>query len=186
MQWIAVVLAHDFLEGALSKHERERQPEIVNRASELLSALTEGKWSLFSQIADGLSISLEDSRGIRCSEERRSAGLTDQTTLAISVAMAEYWNERFESLPLILDDVWGSLDRRHLISAAELLAEKAERMQVVCLTCRQEVAALLLEAAKRRSPAPQHVLYEFSDAKPDRTEHTEHAAIKRATAWKHP
>ena len=72
------------------------------------------------------------------------------------IGLAETFAERAEALPLILDDVLVNFDPARAAAVAEVIAETAERHQVLFFTCHPHLSELVLRTA------PQAQLVELS------------------------
>jgi uncharacterized protein YhaN len=76
-----------------------------------------------------------------------SRGSVEQLYLCLRLGLAETFAERAEALPIILDDVLVNFDPGRAASVAEVLAETAERHQVLLLTCHPHLEELVCSAA---------------------------------------
>jgi uncharacterized protein YhaN len=65
----------------------------------------------------------------------------------LRIGLAETFAERAEALPLILDDVLVNFDPERAASIAEVLAETAERHQVLFFTCHPHLGELVQRVA---------------------------------------
>ena len=98
---LSVYLTKHFLEESKAKHERERQPEVIQRAGLYLSLMTNNKYTLLSEGAgQGLSVVLEEKKPSkkRKGELKWSSGLGDQVYLSMRLALATLWEKLNPSL----------------------------------------------------------------------------------------
>ena len=130
--YAAVTLALETLAQARQTLQRKFAPRISQRAQELLSRMTAGRYDRLSLNED---LSLLAGAG---QEETlheilwRSDGTVDQLYLALRLAVAE---ELMPKAPLILDDAFVRFDDVRLKAALEILKEEAEQKQVILFTC---------------------------------------------------
>jgi len=130
--YAALVLAQDTLNQAREELQRRFAPRITKRAQQLLSAMTDGRYSFVTM---GVDFSLQ----ARTTEEDtlydalwRSDGTMDQLYLALRLAVAE---ELTPEAPLVLDDALVRFDDRRMKAAVDILQEMARKKQVILFTC---------------------------------------------------
>jgi len=70
-------------------------------------------------------------------ERRFSAGACDQVYLAIRLALAGYFSDPADPLPLILDDPLVTSDDRRFAAVMAYLAAAAQQRQIIVLTCHE-------------------------------------------------
>ena len=78
-----------------------------------------------------------------------SRGSVEQLYLCLRLGLAETFAERSEALPIILDDVLVNFDPGRAVSVAEVLAETAQRHQVLLLTCHPHLEEIVRSAARQ-------------------------------------
>ena len=138
--YAAVTLALETLAQARQALQRKFAPRISQRAQELLSRMTAGRYDRLSLNED---LSLLAGAG---QEETlheilwRSDGTVDQLYLALRLAVAE---ELMPKAPLILDDALVRFDDMRLKAALEILQEEAGQKQVILFTCQSREKELL-------------------------------------------
>lgn len=148
-EWLSNLLAHHFLEVARTRHERERQPEVIRRAGEYLSLMTGDRYLLLSEGGEkGLSVVLEekDTARERKEEPKWSSGLGDQVYLSMRLALASLWGRNSEPLPLILDDLLVRFDEERQRGAAKAICEAARENQVLLFTCQKGTLDIFRDA----------------------------------------
>lgn len=130
--YAALTIAQDTLAKARAELQRRFAPRISQRAEELLSAMTGGR---YRRMTLGEDFSLQTGTG---EEETlhdclwRSDGTVDQLYLSLRLAVAE---ELTPEAPLILDDALVRFDDVRMKAAVELLRKEADRKQVILFTC---------------------------------------------------
>ncbi len=137
--WALLGCARLLLERTLRRHEKERQPAVLARAGELFAKVTQGRYrSLLPSVGDENSsqaIRVVASSGAEIEASSLSRGSIEQLYLCLRIGLAETFAERSEALPLILDDVLVNFDPSRAAAVVEVLAETAERHQVLFFTC---------------------------------------------------
>jgi len=155
--WALLGCARLLLEQTLRHHEQERQPAVLARAAERFAKVTEGRYmSLLPSIGDDGSreaIRVVSSSGAELDASALSRGSIEQLYLCLRIGLAETFAERAEALPLILDDVLVNFDPARAAAVAEIIAETAERHQVLLFTCHPHLSELV----RRTAPQAQFV-----------------------------
>ncbi|MGD0943837.1 MAG: AAA family ATPase [Acidimicrobiales bacterium] len=149
--WALLGCARLLLERTLRRHEQERQPAVLARAGERFTKVTEGRYvQLLPSVADeggGEAIRVVSASGAELEASALSRGSIEQLYLCLRIGLAETFAERAEALPLILDDVLVNFDPERAASIAEVLAETAERHQVLFFTCHPHLGELVQRVA---------------------------------------
>jgi uncharacterized protein YhaN len=148
-RYLVVRLAREILDREIERYRREHQDPVLTRAREIFEGLTFGAYP-------GLEVE-EDEQGrvqlvarARSGRVARVAGLStgtrDQLFLSLRLATIEDSLERFESMPLITDDILVHFDDQRSAATLEALARLGERTQVLLFThhghVREQAAAL--------------------------------------------
>lgn len=137
-QYACLKLADVLLRRGLERYrERNRNP-IVERASELFARLSAGSFAGLrpdfdeqgNEVLKGLRKGSDQVLGI----EAMSSGSQDQLYLAIRIASLESWLAKHEPIPLILDDLLLNFDNERARAALQVLAELAQKTQVLFFT----------------------------------------------------
>jgi uncharacterized protein YhaN len=142
-QWASFHLAHQLVEGTLARYQRERQPEVVQRAASLFQQVTDGRYArLEVRGTDVIAIDRSE-REIPASD--LSQGTTEQLYLCMRFALAESF-AKTASLPLLLDDITVNADTDRLPRLAQMIATVAETHQVLVFSCQDRMVELLQQA----------------------------------------
>ena len=138
----AVVLAQQTLEKAKLELQRRFAPRISQRAQELFSELTGGRYQRIS-LGEDLSVSTaaEGEDTLRGSLWR-SDGTADQLYLALRLAVAE---ELTPEAPLVLDDAFVRFDDGRLRNILNILNQTGESKQVILFTCQNRETNIMEE-----------------------------------------
>jgi uncharacterized protein YhaN len=151
--WAVLGCARLLLERTLRRHEQEHQPAVLARAGERFAAVTAGRYTrLLGSVDDGggrEAIRVLSSSGSEMDASDLSRGSVEQLYLCLRLGLAETFAERSEALPIILDDVLVNFDPGRAVSVAEVLAETAQRHQVLLLTCHPHLEEIVRSAARQ-------------------------------------
>lgn len=144
-QYLRLRIAAEVLQRAMDSYREKHQGPVLTRASELFSRLTLGEH-------DGLTTAFgNDDRpvmvAIRKNKEQvevagLSDGTRDQLYLALRLAAIEDHVARVAPCPVILDDILIHSDDLRASAALQVLAEIAQRTQVLFFTHHSRLADL--------------------------------------------
>jgi len=149
-QWMTARLTNVLLDSTRERFEQERQPAVIKRAGELMSGVTLGRYKSVLASRGLNAVELDEGERGRKPLSRWSRGTKEQFYLALRLAFIEDYcsQAHLEPLPVVMDDVLVHSDGYHrLASASEMIAEFAERYQVLYFTCRPGDAEALSQAA---------------------------------------
>ncbi len=139
----AIKLAESVLEEANDALHQDLLPRIVNEASRILAALTDGQYQTLCLTSD-FSVSLEADNGTYPLSSF-SAGCRDAVGLALRLALTRVITK--EPLPLLLDEVTARLDDTRADSLLSILSRLAgEGAQILLFTCHTREATMLQAA----------------------------------------
>ena len=138
----AVVLAQQTLDKAKLELQRRFAPRISQRAQELFSELTGGRYQRITLGEDlAVSTAAEGEDTLRGSLWR-SDGTADQLYLALRLAVAE---ELTPEAPLVLDDAFVRFDADRLRNILNILNETGQSKQVILFTCQSRERNIMEE-----------------------------------------
>ena len=130
--YAALTIAQETLAQARLELQRRFAPRIVQRARELMEAMTSGRYTKLG-LQEDLSIAAGTAEEDTLQSILwRSDGTVDQLYLALRLAVAE---ALAPEAPLILDDALVRFDDVRLKSAVKILSETAKEKQVLLFTC---------------------------------------------------
>ena len=133
----ALLLAEEKIKTAAGKLGRQTSDYLNQRASEIFSELTEGKYRRL-QVNERFEISVWDgTRYIRT--EQLSRGTLEQIYFSIRMSAAELLQE--EPMPVILDDTFAFYDEKRLESVLKWLSR--QERQVIIFTCHKREEEIL-------------------------------------------
>ena len=138
----ASVLAQQTLETAKLELQRRFAPRISQRAQEIFSQLTGGRYQRLALDQNlGVSAAAENEDTLR-GALWRSDGTADQLYLALRLAVAE---ELTPQAPLVLDDAFVRFDDDRLKEILKLLNQTGKEKQVIVFTCQGRERTIMEE-----------------------------------------
>jgi uncharacterized protein YhaN len=149
-EWAVLGLAHHLLEETVARYEREKQPAVIARASELFTDVTAGRYVRLVAREDDRAahhgVTAISARNERVDSGSLSRGTAEQLYLCLRLGLAATHAERTVSLPFVLDDVLVNFDPERAAAVASAIAALARSHQVLAFTCHPHVVAVF-EAA---------------------------------------
>lgn len=144
-EYAELLVAKRMIEVAIAAWESKSQPEVYQRASELLSHMTAGRWTQISLSDEG---TLMVSDAVRTKRDPRCLSLStcQQLYLSLRIALLITADNVGRSIPIIADDILVNFDAARRVQAARALADLAKYRQVIVLTCHEEVVEVLRQA----------------------------------------
>jgi len=148
-QWLALGVGKALLEECLARYRRDRQPKVVNYASELFREITDGRYIRLAVVGDDkdASIAALDVTGQVVDAANLSTGAKEQLYLTLRLAFAATFAEEAATLPIVVDDVTANADDRRELTVATILGRVSEHHQVIAFTCHQSLVDVLVEKA---------------------------------------
>jgi uncharacterized protein YhaN len=145
-EWGARTMALLALDEAVGRYQAERQPLVLQEASELFRQVTRGRWVRVFQPLDGSGLQVEQAHDGPLDASRLSRGAREQLYLALRLAWIAERARRGQTLPLILDDILVNSDAARQEALASMLTGFARNFQVIYLTCHGETVERLRAA----------------------------------------
>lgn len=140
-------VAARLLEDALEAYEAERQPSVIQSAQDIFTRLTGGRYTRlatplgrFEPLVSGVASSGKE-------PERLSRATAEQLFLALRLSYIDNLAGAHPSLPVLMDDVLVNFDDERRWAAARVIAEFADRRQVIYFTCHPATAESFVRAA---------------------------------------
>jgi uncharacterized protein YhaN len=143
-EWIELKIASTLLSDTLRIYESERQPRVLERASELLRSITGDRIKRIFLPLDEDRVRVELPDGSRIDEHLLSRGTLEQVYLSLRLAHLESHSQGGFVVPILMDDVLVNFDPERAGRTADALARfSAETgVQVLFFTCHPHVARL--------------------------------------------
>ncbi len=145
-EYAVAALAVRMLSETLAEYERDRQPEVIHRAEDVFSAMTDGRYTRISTPLGEFDPAVFDSSDQPTDNERLSTGTAQQLYLALRLAYIQSLGERAPDLPILMDDILVNFDDDRRAHTAKLLVEFARDRQVVLFTCHESTADVFAAA----------------------------------------
>ncbi|HEV3416529.1 MAG TPA: hypothetical protein VG056_06945 [Pirellulales bacterium] len=131
-----LVYARYLLNAAVSRFEKEHQPEMIATVSRVLSQMTDGKYVEFDRTSGGKqNILIRRSDGVEKTPDQLSTGTREQLYLAIRLAYVLHYCEQNQPLPVVIDDVLVNFDDQRARKTLAALADISRTVQVLFFTC---------------------------------------------------
>lgn len=141
-RYVRVKTSAILLQWAIDRYRREKQAPLLKRAGQLFQVMTAGSFT-------GLRVDFDAQDNAHLTGVRRdesivrvsgmSTGTADQLYLALRVASIEDYLERAEGLPFVADDLLINFDNDRAVAGFQLLAQLAEKTQVLFFTHHQHL-----------------------------------------------
>ncbi len=152
-RYMPLIYARHLLNAAISRFERENQPEMIATVSELLTKMTGGKYVEFDRFRGGKqSVLVRMANGVERTPDQLSTGTREQLYLAIRLAYVLHYCRRSQPLPIIIDDVLVNFDEQRTRHTLIALADIAPRVQVLFFTCHQHLVSLAKDILPKLAP----------------------------------
>lgn len=143
-RFATLATAHQVVEATLARYQRERQPEVVQRAAAHFTRLTDGAYVRL-EVRDREIVAIDRTER-EVPAHRLSKGATQQLYLCMRFALAESY-ARTTPLPLLLDDIAVHTDDHRHLRLADAVAEVAVEHQVLVFTSHERTASQLQAAS---------------------------------------
>ncbi len=143
--WMTYVFINHGMELAQQEYETDRQPAMLARASEYVKAMTGGIYTLHMDDTHK-GVYVKDTTGREIPLGKWSSGLGDQVYLALRLSLAEFFAEKIESMPLLLDDVLVRFDLARQKLTLQVIEQLSEHTQVFLFTCHETTSQLAGDA----------------------------------------
>ena len=134
-EYEAIRLAMDSLDTANTTLQNRFSPALGQRAAEIFSALTDGRYSGVA-LDRSFHLSTEpNGSGIYRDAQLLSAGAYDQLYLAVRLAICELVLPPEHAAPIILDDALANFDDERCAAALRWLKAASKDRQILLFTC---------------------------------------------------
>ncbi|MDR3108175.1 MAG: AAA family ATPase [Planctomycetaceae bacterium] len=158
-QWQSLAVTIKLLDEIRGTYERERQPQTLFEASELLREMTSGRYQrVWTPLGDE-TLYVDDADGNTLEVSWLSRGTREQLFIAIRLALTAAFFKHGTVLPMILDDVLVNFDSERAAATARLLKSVADSgRQVFLFTCHEHICRIF-----QRLEVPVRILPKFTD-----------------------
>lgn len=137
-----LMLLAGIIRKADADFRQKHQPDVIRRASAIVSTVTRGRYERLELQDDGQRLVTYAANGTMpvTVAPPLSQGTLDQMYLAIRLAIVDHLDDGRDPLPLFLDEVFVNWDQERRRGALDVLAQMAERRQIFFFTCHPHFA----------------------------------------------
>lgn len=152
-RYMPLVYARHLLNAAVSRFEKDNQPEMITTVSRLLDQMTGGKYVEFDRSGGGKqNLLIRQADGVEKTPDQLSTGTREQLYLAIRLAYVLHYCEKNQPLPIIIDDVLVNFDEARTRQTLAVLAEISQSAQVLFFTCHPHMVDLARDVVPGLNP----------------------------------
>ena len=152
-RYMPLVYARHLLNAAVSRFEKDNQPEMIATVSRLLGQMTGGKYIEFDRSGGGKqNVLIRQADGVERTPDQLSTGTREQLYLAIRLAYVLHYCEKNQPLPIIIDDVLVNFDDARAKQTIAALADISQSAQVLFFTCHPHMVALARDVIPGLNP----------------------------------
>ncbi len=139
-------VAARLLGEALESYEAERQPAVIQRAQEIFSSLTDGRYTRLATPIGRFEPSVADQTSAGKSPEELSRATAEQLFLALRLSYIENLAGAHPALPILMDDVLVNFDDQRRPAATQVITDFAVGRQIIFFTCHSATLEAFAEA----------------------------------------
>ena len=140
-RYMPLVYARHLLNAAVSRFEKDNQPEMIATVSRLLGQMTGGKYIEFDR-SGKQSVLIRRADGVERTPDQLSTGTREQLYLAIRLAYVLHYCDKNQPLPIVIDDVLVNFDEARTRQTLTVLADISRSAQVLFFTCHRHMVDL--------------------------------------------
>ncbi|WP_096201489.1 ATP-binding protein [Bacillus sp. FJAT-45350] len=140
-EWAVYRAASLLLKKAKEIYENERQPLVLQKATNYFSELTNREYIKVFAPAGEETFIVERKDGVRFFPEELSQGTSEQLYLSIRFALATVYRSP-SPYPIIMDDILVNFDDARKETAVKLMASISEKHQILFFTCHAHIVDL--------------------------------------------
>ncbi|WP_164821351.1 ATP-binding protein, partial [Paenibacillus koleovorans] len=144
-RWATVTLASSLFRTARAKYEQDRQPGVLQAASQYFGQMTDGAYTRVSAPLGEKKLLVTDRDGRTLDSSALSRGTAEQLYLAMRFAFAAEHGQT-AALPFIMDDVFVNFDPLRLRACFQLVKDISRQHQVLFFTCHPHIRQAAQEA----------------------------------------
>lgn len=137
-EYLTASLGKHILEKTMKVYETEKQPKVIQIASEYFKIITNGNYTRIIKSIDTQRIEVERADGKRFEPQFLSRGTIEQLFLVMRFAIIEEFSKDIH-LPIILDDIFVNFDLNRFKNTIGVLEKMAKRYQIIIFTCHEHV-----------------------------------------------
>lgn len=157
-KWCMYAIAGELLAKARNLFEKEKQPEVIQLASNIFREITNGQWLGMGTSLENSTLTFLRREGGPAEAGDLSRGAQEQAYLSLRLAFIRNRSKTCPSLPVIMDEILVNFDQTRAERAARAIADLAADesggpQQVFYFTCQTHMVEAI------RSASPQSPIY---------------------------
>ncbi len=145
----AIILAR-----TVEQYREKHQGPLIARASDLFARMTLGAFSRlradYDDRGNPVLVGIRSETDAQVTVDGMSDGTADQLYLSLRLASLEQYLENNEPLPFVVDDILLRFDDERALATLDVLAELAEKTQVLFFTHHRHLVELLENATEQK------------------------------------
>lgn len=136
--WVELAVAECLLEKVMQKYKEGRFPQVIRKAADYFSFLTDYEYKKIHVKADG-DLAVERKDRILFAPEELSKGTGEQLYIAIRLGLVHVLKKEYP-FPVIIDDGFVNFDEKRTNRMLELIQTISPDTQVLLFTCHPHIA----------------------------------------------
>ncbi|KAB7664129.1 AAA family ATPase [Bacillus sp. B1-b2] len=152
-EWGKYAVAKQLLSRTVEQYKEKQLPIMLQQAEENLAFLTEGKYIRILPKEEGTGFIVESMDHVFFEAKELSQGTTEQLYLAIRVALAQTFYQKY-SFPFIIDDSFVNFDEKRTSKVIQLL-KTCKNNQLIFFTCHRHLLSNFLEESVHVLPSQE-------------------------------
>lgn len=151
-RYVQLRIASIILAQTVERYREKHQGPLISRASELFARMTRDAFCRlradYDDRGNPVLVGIRSKSQAAVNVEGMSDGTADQLYLALRLASLEQYLERNEPLPFIVDDILLRFDDERALATLDVLADLADKTQVLFFTHHRHLVALAEKAGE--------------------------------------
>ena len=144
-KWQVGIVAERVLNAAVAKLFASKYSEVINKASDFFSKMTENNYREISLGENEKDLLVVTNQGQRVMVSELSRGTKEQLYLSMRLGLAVCYGKKFISLPILFDDILVNFDESRARQTLCVLKEISLTHQIFLFTCHNWVKGLVRE-----------------------------------------
>lgn len=146
-EYLAASIARDILDKTMKVYEIEKQPRVIQLASDYFRIMSNGSYKKIIKPIDTQDIEVIRHDDVRLKPQYLSRGTIEQLFLAMRFAIIDEFSKQ-ANLPIVLDDILVNFDGIRLEKTLDVIEEMANRHQILIFTCHNHISESLIQKVK--------------------------------------
>lgn len=146
-EYLVASIARDILDKTMKVYEIEKQPKVIQLASEYFKIMSNGSYKRIVKSIDTQDIEVIRQDDVRLKPQYLSRGTVEQLFLAMRFAIIDEFSKQ-ANLPIVLDDILVNFDGIRLEKTLDVIEEMAKKHQILIFTCHNHISDSLIKKVK--------------------------------------